>query len=108
MELSSIVRQYLEDRFDMRAPELTTEEFLVSVSDSPDLSVAHQRLLREFLHYADLVKFARMVPGEEDIRQAIERARQFLDETRDDSLFSETEEDTAPQASLATMTRKGD
>ena len=108
VELSSIVRQYLEDRFDMRAPELTTEEFLVSVSDSPDLSVAHQRLLREFLHYADLVKFARMVPGEEDIRQAIERARQFLDETRDDSLFSETEGDTAPQASLATMTRKGD
>ena len=28
VEISAIIRRYLEDRFDLRAPELTTEEFL--------------------------------------------------------------------------------
>lgn len=28
MEISAIIRRYLEDRFELRAPELTTEEFL--------------------------------------------------------------------------------
>ena len=55
MELSDVVRTYLENRFDMRAPELTTEEFLESVSDSPDLTRDHQTLLRQFLRQADLV-----------------------------------------------------
>ena len=42
VELSSIVRRYLEDRFELRAPELTTEEFLASVGESPDLSRDHR------------------------------------------------------------------
>ena len=28
VEISAIIRRYLEDRFELRAPELTTEEFL--------------------------------------------------------------------------------
>ena len=87
VELSGIVRRYLEDRFELRAPELTTEEFLAAVSDSPDLSLAHQRLLREFLRQADLVKFAGVLPNEQDIQQAIDRARQFLDETQENAPY---------------------
>ena len=45
VELSRIVRGYLEDRFQLRSPELTTEEFFVVMSDSPDLSRDHQKLL---------------------------------------------------------------
>ena len=48
VELSAIVRWYLENRFELRAPELTTEEFLESMSRSPDLSGEHQAMLREF------------------------------------------------------------
>ena len=94
VELSDIVRHYLEDRFELRAPELTTEEFLASVSDSPDLSLRHQRLLREFLRQADLVKFARIVPSDEDIRQAVDRARQFLDETQERAPYLEVTAET--------------
>jgi hypothetical protein len=83
VELSGIVRRYLEDRFELRAPELTTEEFLVAVGQSPDLSHDHQTLLREFLRQADLVKFARIQPSSEDVEQSINAARRFLDETRD-------------------------
>lgn len=85
VELSDVVRTYLENRFDMRAPELTTEEFLESVSDSPDLTRDHQTLLRQFLRQADLVKFAGVQPGEDIIRRSLDAAQQFLNETRENA-----------------------
>jgi hypothetical protein len=85
VELSGIVRRYLEDRFELRAPELTTEEFLASVGESPDLSREHQALLRSFLREADLVKFAGVQPSNEDIERSIDAARRFLEETREES-----------------------
>ncbi len=83
VELSGIVRGYLEDRFELRAPELTTEEFLDLMVRSPDLSRGHQDLLRGFLSRADLVKFAQYVPTEEDVEQSIAAARKFLEETHE-------------------------
>jgi hypothetical protein len=83
VELSGIVRQYLEDRFELRAPELTTEEFLASVGESPDLSGEHQALLRRFLRQADLVKFAQVRPQAEDVARSIEAAGRFLEETKE-------------------------
>lgn len=83
VELSALVRRYLEDRFTLRAPELTTEEFLALTGDSPDLTSAHRRLLRDFLRGADLVKFAHHVPSLQDLEAAIDSARRFLDETRE-------------------------
>ncbi len=85
VELSGIIRRYLEDRFELRAPELTTEEFLETVGQSSALSRVHQALLREFLRNADLVKFAGVQPVAEDIKQAIETARQFVEETRENA-----------------------
>ncbi|MCA9199979.1 MAG: hypothetical protein KDA87_20710 [Planctomycetales bacterium] len=85
VELSGIVRRYLEDRFELRAPELTTEEFLTRVTGSPDLSEEHQVLLREFLRTADLVKFAGMKPNEQVIQNSVLAATRFLDETAQNS-----------------------
>lgn len=88
VELSSIVRRYLEDRFDLRAPELTTEEFLASVGQAgvnAGLSREHHSLLREFLRQADLVKFAGVQPSSEDIERSIQTAARFLEETRENS-----------------------
>lgn len=90
VELSAIVRRYLEDRFELRAPELTTEEFLVAVGQAgafcresfSAISPEHQALLREFLRLADLVKFAGIQPSNDDIRQSIDAAGRFLDETQ--------------------------
>ena len=85
VKLSGIVRRYLEDRFELRAPELTTEEFLESVSDSYVLSADHQQLLREFLRQSDLVKFAGFVPTSNDVESSIHAARRFLEETRENA-----------------------
>ena len=82
VSLSLIVRSYLEDRFGLRSPELTTQEFLTEMGRSPDLARSHQQLLRDFLTQADLVKFAGHVPDAEAVGQSISGAERFLEETR--------------------------
>jgi HAMP domain-containing protein len=84
VRLSGIVRRYLEIRFGLRSPELTTEEFVEELANSPDLVRSHQKLLREFLNRADLVKFAHLVPDPADVELSLESARSFLEATRDD------------------------
>jgi hypothetical protein len=82
VELSAIVRRYLEDRYGLRAPELTTEEFLREAQRSGQLSSTHRNHLSDFLVRCDRVKFARYEPDEEESRQALASARTFLEETR--------------------------
>jgi hypothetical protein len=82
VRLSGIIRLYLEDRFGLRSPELTTEEFLDTLAQSPDLVRSQQQLLRDFLNQADLVKFAHLVPSPEDVERSLDSARRFLELTR--------------------------
>ena len=79
--LSSIVRQYLEDQFALRAPERTTEEFLYEVSSNGSLIPDHKELLARFLQESDLVKFARLQPEPADRQRAFEAAEKFVTET---------------------------
>ncbi len=90
VELSGIMRRYLERRFQLRSPELTTERFLEVVSDSPDLSDAHRLLLRDFLSQSDLVKFAHVIPDAKAIKDAVDAVSSFVEETRDDRSPSTT------------------
>lgn len=80
-ELSGIVRRYLEARFGVRAPEMTTEEFLLATARGGALATRHRALLSDFLRESDLVKFARHRPSLDDARRALEAARRFVDET---------------------------
>ena len=82
VELSDIVRRYIEERFALRAPELTTEEFLLEAGRSADLSPPHRDLLSDFLARCDRVKFARYSPEEDESRDALGVAERFLGETR--------------------------
>lgn len=79
--LSAIIRQYLEQRFAVRAPEMTTEEFLLATARDARLQTFHRRLLGEFLTESDLVKFARHMPTIADTERAWEAARRFVQET---------------------------
>jgi hypothetical protein len=85
VRLSSVVRSYLEDRFGLRSPESTTEEFLDQMSASPELMRGHQRMLRNFLEQADLVKFAHQMPSQDQIEESLANAKQFIEETRADA-----------------------
>jgi hypothetical protein len=81
VRLSDIVRSYLELRFHLRAPEMTTEEFLQEAQRDPQLAPAQRSLLGNFLSEADLVKFARYVPAPDDAERAYRAAREFVQST---------------------------
>ena len=82
VELSDIVRRYIEERLAVRAPELTTEEFLREAGRNEEFSQGHRDLLADFLERCDRVKFAAHRPGAEESRRALDAARRFLAETR--------------------------
>ena len=82
-ELSDIARHYLENRFTLRAPEMTTEEFLHTLGESTKLTDSHKALLKEFLNHCDLVKFAKYGPTRDEIDTSFKAARKLVDETKD-------------------------
>lgn len=84
IELSDIVRHYLENRFNIRAPEMTTEEFLVKVREDSALSLEHKSLLRDFLTNCDLVKFAKYQPVEPEASLSFSSAKKLVDQTKEE------------------------
>ena len=79
--LSDILRRYIEDRFGLRAPERTTEEFMVELTQADILAAGHKRLLKDFLRHCDMVKFAKYSPQEPEIDGAVKACRSFVAET---------------------------
>lgn len=82
VELSAIVRRYLEHRYEIRAPELTTEEFLLVATARPELTADHRGLLTSFLERCDRVKFAGYRPDSEESIAMLAAARGFVEDTR--------------------------
>ena len=82
VRLSAIVRRYLESRYDIRAPELTTEEFLQEALRASELSGQHRRLLQMFLERCDRVKFAGYRPDSKESLETLQAARTFIEDPR--------------------------
>ena len=93
--LTHIVRIYLENGFHLRAPEMTTEEFLAAASADRRLAAPNRRLLGDFLTQADLVKFARLLPSPKDADAAFDAARRFVEDTRPKAAEAGEERDRA-------------
>lgn len=83
--VSAALRGYLEERFGLRAPERTTEEFLRELEAGDALAAAHRRELEAFLSQCDLVKFAAVVPGEREHEVTWRLAVAFVEATRADA-----------------------
>ena len=82
VELSAIVRRYLEHRYDIRAPELTTEEFLLVATARPEVHQDQRGLLSSFLERCDRVKFAGYRPDADESIATLKAARGFVEDTR--------------------------
>ena len=80
VHLSRILRDYIEMRFDVRAPERTTPEFLEEAARHRALE-SHRKRLGEFLELSDRVKFAQFRPETEAIQGAFDAVKRFLEET---------------------------
>ena len=81
IESSAIIRRYLERRFELAAPQRSTEEFLAEARHSPLLAPAYQTLLAEFLQCCDLMKFARTFAKREELVFLQDAAIRFVRET---------------------------
>ena len=79
--VSDTIRVYLEERFDFRAPERTTEEFLHELQATDLLTAEQKRSLGEFLQRCDLVKFARYEPREPELYDLHNSALRLVEET---------------------------
>ncbi len=82
--ISGILRYYIEDRFDLHAPERTTEEFLDELRRTEVLRSPDKNVLGEFLTHCDLVKFARHAPTTEQIQRSFDLVKDFIERTRSD------------------------
>jgi hypothetical protein len=78
VELTAIVRRYIERTTGIRAPEQTTEEFLREISRANTFKRNMNERLRNFLESADLVKFAAYRPRPEDVDESLSRAKIFI------------------------------
>jgi len=82
-ELSNIVRHYLENRFQLKAPEMTTEEFLSILRKSEVIDSDQKNLLRDFLSHCDIVKFAKYMPKETENNSSYDFAKKLFDQTKE-------------------------
>lgn len=82
--VSDAVRLYLEERFQLRAPERTTEEFLRDLQKTSALTAPQKESLSAFLDQCDLMKFARFEPTEAALRELHESALRLVHETQHD------------------------
>ena len=97
-DVSLIIRVYLEGRFDLQAPDRTTEEFLFELQTSKYLDDSHKDLLGDFLSECDLVKFAKAEPPENELRRLHEAAGRLVGETQ--PRFEKTKNDLKEENSL--------
>ncbi len=80
--LSDILRRYIDNRYGISSPELTTDETVrmlqkAAVTTGPQMSV-----VKEILSLSDMVKFAKYVPETSLHEKCYEDALKFVEETK--------------------------
>ena len=75
VELTMVVRRYVQRKYGVKAPHLTTEEFLREFKDERRET---RDELRKFLESADMVKFAGVEATPEMADEATDSAREYL------------------------------
>lgn len=76
--LCDILREYIEGRFAIHAPDLTTEEFLLEASERQPWSDREQQELESFFRETDRIKFAAQRPGAGALTGLMEAAERFV------------------------------
>ena len=78
VELTMVVRRYVQRKYGIKAPHLTTEEFFAELAKSNNQTIEQSNNLRRFLESADLVKFAGVEATPEMADEATDSAKGYL------------------------------
>lgn len=87
IELTMVVRRYIERTHGIHAPEQTTQEFLLAAAKYPRFKHEVLVQLRTFLESADLVKFAGQEATPAMAEDATQKAKRYIE---DDSRQTDT------------------
>lgn len=87
-ELTYVIREYLENRYNIQALESTTQEIVQSLKGH-DFDMKDESELKNILQVADLVKFAKAKPKEDVHEQFLNTAEGFVASTKSDEIPQE-------------------
>lgn len=76
--LDQIVRNYIEDHYQINAPTLTSSEFLQAATTSSFLDSPSRQMLIHFLQQTDKVKFAKHDPSPAECMAVLAAAQQLI------------------------------
>ena len=80
-ELSYILREYIENRFQLRALELTTDETIALSKGISEIEKTEKSKLEQILMLADMAKFAKQQPIATENEEALKNAYLFIEQT---------------------------
>ena len=90
VELTMVVRRYVQRQHEVRATSLTTEEFFDMTRNAPSFPKSTLDLLIDFLRKADMVKFAGVTATPATASAAVDSARTYV--VRDDEIVTRKRE----------------
>ena len=79
--ITDALKNYMEDRFGIDAPEMTTAELFAALKQAEDLPEDLREETRAVFECADFVKFAKHVASEEENARALPTAVRFVTST---------------------------
>ena len=79
--ITDTLKTYIEDRFGVDAPEMTTAELFEALKQAEDLPADLREELRAVFECADFVKFAKHTASDEDNARALPTAVRFVTST---------------------------
>ena len=79
--ITDTLKTYIEDRFGVDAPEMTTAELFTALKGAEDLPAELREELRGVFECADFVKFAKHVASDEENARALPTAVRFVTST---------------------------
>ena len=88
--MTYIIREYLENRYEIPALESTTDEILRSLKDV-DFDESWKHKLQNILQVADLVKFAKAKPPADFHNKVLQEAEDFVIATKVKPIIVESE-----------------
>ena len=91
--ITDALKTYIEDRFGVDAPEMTTAELFEALKGADDLPADLREELRGVFECADFVKFAKHVASDEENARALPTAVRFVTSTYQTVLEEEQKPD---------------
>lgn len=87
-QLTDVLRHYIERRFEINAPEMTTDEILEGLVVDVDLQKSSYEMLKQILQLGDLVKFAKFLPFVSENELSLMNAFLFVNQTKIEEIES--------------------